>query len=380
LFTGMAIITELFGFFLLVSIFIILKEERTKAILLSLILPVVFFATMLTLMPGEFIHDTVFTLKRFGITPNSIVALSLTSILIYALRKKAIGILIRIRDLYIDVACDSVLLPGESKLPWDEKSEIAKKRLRSNAVLFLILINLLAGLTLILPFSDDALFGGVDYFSLGIIGLLMIKARDVRKFLLAFFLPLFVSTFFITGRTDHLIIPLLPFLCIGLVVFLKGIYNYMGSFPIPSLAIIILLSYPFAFVLYHDASSFILGNDLIHEDIEGRIEAAGFINSRTSPEDVVITDSHLGRFINSKTSVLLQSIAFQGRQIAYMAPDYGEGRFEFDPSHGNARFMVITPEVAEWLSEDDKEMFLDIQKWPTHSVGGYIIYENPARE
>ncbi|MBU4265952.1 MAG: hypothetical protein KKE96_01850, partial [Candidatus Altiarchaeota archaeon] len=111
-----------------------------------------------------------------------------------------------------------------------------------------------------------------------------------------------------------------------------------------------------------------------------RIEAAGFINSRTSPEDVVITDSHLGRFINSKTSVLLQSIAFQGRQIAYMAPDYGEGRFEFDPSHGNARFMVITPEVAEWLSEDDKEMFLDIQKWPTHSVGGYIIYENPARE
>jgi len=377
LFTGLAMITELFGFFLLVSVFIILREKRAKAILLSLTLPAIFFATMLALMPAEFIHDTIFTLKRFGITFNSLLILSLTSILIYILREKVIGILICIRDLYADLAYDSVLLPRESKLPRDERLGIAKKRLRSNAVLFLILINLLAGITLILPFSDDALFGGVDYFSLGIFGLLMIKARDARKFLLAFFLPLFVSTFFITGRTDHLIIPLLPFLCIGLAVFLREIYSYLGSFSIHSLVIIILLSYPFAFILYHDASSFILGNDLIHEGIEGRIEAAEFINSRTSPEDVVITDSHLGRFIRCRASVLLQSIAFQGKRIAYMAPDYGTERFEFDPSHGNARFMVITPEVAEWLSENDEDMFLDIQKWPTHSVGGYMIYENP---
>ena len=377
LFTGMAMITELFGFFLLVSIFIILKEERTKAILLSLILPVVFFATMLTLMPREFIHDTIFTLERFGITFNSLLILSLTSILIYALRKKVIGILIHIKNLYTDLAYESVLLPGESKLPRDERLEMAKRRLRSNAVLFLILINLLAGITLILPFNDYALFGGVDYFSLGIFGLFMIKVRHVREFLLAFFLPLFVSTFFITGRTDHLIIPLLPFLCLGLAIFLREIYGYLGSFSIHSLVIIILLSYPLPFVLYHDASGFILGNDLIHEDIDGRIGAAGFINSRVSPEDVVITDSHMGRFINSRTSVLLQSIAFRGRQIAYMAPDYDLERFEFDPSHGNARFIVITPEVAEWLSENDEEMFLDIQKWPTHSVGGYIIYENP---
>jgi len=379
LFTGLAMITEMFGVFLIVSAFIILREERAKAILLSLIPPAIFFATMLTLMPGEFTHDTIFTLKRFGITINSVAALSLISILLYALRKKVIRILIHIKNLYTDLAYDSVLLPRESKLPRDERLEMAKRRLRSNAVLFLILLNLLAGITLIRPFNDDALFGGVDYFWLGIFGLFMIKVRHVREFLLAFFLPLFVSTFFITGRTDHLIIPLLPFLCLGLAIFLREIYNYMSSFSIHSLVILILLSYPFAFVLYHDASSFILGNDLIHEDIKGRIEAAGCINSRVIPEDVVITDSHLGRFINSRTSVLLQSIAFQGRQIAYMAPDYGKERFEFDPSHGNARFMVITPEVAEWLSEDDEEMFLDIQKWPTHSVGGYIIYENPTK-
>ncbi len=376
LFTGLALITELFGFFLLVSIFIIIREGRVKPIVLSLILPAIFFATMFAFMPAEFIHDTAFTLKRFGITFNSLLILSLTSILIYILREKVIGILIRLRNFYTNLAYDSVLLPGESKLPQDERRETAKKRLRSNAILFLVLLNLLAGITLIFPFSDVILFKGVDYFWLGIFGLLMAK-NDARKFLIAFFLPLFLVTFILTGRTDHLVIPLLPFFCLGLVVFLREIYSYMGSFSIQSIVILILLSYPLAFVLYHDASSFILGNGLIHEDIDGRIEAAGFINSRTSPEDVVITDSHLGRFINSRTSVLIQSIAFQGRQITYMAPDYGRERFEFDPSHGNARFIVITPEVAEWLSENDEEMFMDIQKWPTHSVGGYIIYENP---
>lgn len=382
LFTGLAMITGLFGFFLMLSIFIILKdyrEERVKAILLSLILPAVFFALMLALMPKEFIHDTIFTLKRFGITFNSFLILSLISILIYLLRKKVIGTLIHLKSLYTNLAYDSVLLPRESKLPQDERESTAKRRLRSNAVLFLILLNLLAGITLIRPFNDEILFNGVDYFWLGIFGLFMIKARDAREFLLAFFLPLFILTFFLTGRTDHLIIPLLPFLCLGLAIFLKEIYNYLSSFSIHSLVILILLSCPLPFVLYHDASSFILGENLIHEDIGGRIEVAGFINPRVGPKDLVITDSHLGRFINSRTSVLLQSIAARGRGIAYMASDYGPERFEFDPSHGNARFIVITPEVTEWLSEHDEEMLLEIQKWPTHSVGGYIIYENPTK-
>jgi len=380
LFTGLAIITELFGFFLLISIFIILKKERAKAILLSLILPVIFFAVMLALMPKEFIHDTIFTLKRFGITFNSLLFLTLISVSTILLKNKVIGILIHLKNLYTNLAYESVILPGESKLPQDERLKTAKRRLRSNAILFLILLNLMAGITLMRQFNDDILFDGVDYFWLGIFGLFMIKARDVREFILAFFLPVFFVTFILTGRTDHLVIPLLPFFCIGLSIFLKEIYNYMSSFSIHSLAILILLSYPLPFVLYHDASSFILGENLIHEDIEGRIEAAGFINSRVSPEDVVITDSHLMRFIRCRTSVLMQSIASQGRGIAYMASDYGPESFEFDPSHGNARFIVITPEVTEWLSENDEEMFLDIQKWPTHSVGGYIIYENPTRE
>ncbi len=382
LFTGLAMITELSGFVLLPSIFIILrnhKAERVKAILLSLIPPALFFAVMLALMPREFVHDTIFTLKRFGITLTSVVILSLTSILIYLLRAKIIGILIRLKNLYTHLAYESLILPRESKLPPDRRENIAKRRLRSNAILLLILINLIPGITLIPPFNDNALFGGVDYFSIGILGLFMIRAGDTREFLLAFFLPLFIYIFFLTGRTDHLIIPLLPFLCIGLAIFLKEIHDYLKLFHVHSLTILLLLSYPFAFVLYHDASSFILGEGLVSEDIKDRIGVAEFINSRVEPDDIVITDSHMVRFIRCRASVLLQSIAAQGRGIAYMASDYGPERFEFDPSYGNARFIVITPKATEWLSENDKEMLSEIQRWPTRGVGGYIVYENPIK-
>jgi len=372
---GLAMITELIGFSLIVSIFVIFwiyknkKDEITKVLSLSLILPFIYVVLMLVLMPSAFIHDLLFTLRRFGITISSILVLSLISILTYTLRRRIIVILIHLRNFYKN------LIYGIVSFPVDEN--IAKRRVWSNVMLFLFLLNLMLGITLITPFNDDILFEGIDYFWLGIFGLFMIKSR-VREFLLAFFLPLFMFNL-ITGRSDHLIIPLLPFFCFGLAVFLREIYTFMNvNNPALHLAILILLSYPFAFVLYHDVSGFILGRNLIWEDIENRAEVADFINSRVDPEDIVLTNSHMSRFIKCRTSVLLQTIAIQGRNVSYMASDYGFDRFEFDCSYPKVRFIAISFEADEWLSENDREIFLAIQEWRKQRIGRYIIYENPS--
>jgi len=372
---GLAMITELIGFSLIVSIFVIFwiyknkKDEITKVLSLSLIPPSIYVVLMLVLMPSAFIHDILFTLRRFGITISSILVLSLISILTYTLRRRIIVILIHLRNFYKN------LIYGIVSFPVDEN--IAKRRVWSNVMLFLFLLNLMLGITLITPFNDDILFEGIDYFWLGIFGLFMIKSR-VREFLLAFFLPLFMFNL-ITGRSDHLIIPLLPFFCFGLAVFLREIYTFMNvNNPALHLAILILLSYPFAFVLYHDVSGFILGRNLIWEDIENRAEVADFINSRVDPEDIVLTNSHMSRFIKCRTSVLLQTIAIQGRNVSYMASDYGFDRFEFDCSYPKVRFIAISFEADEWLSENDREIFLAIQEWRKQRIGRYIIYENPS--
>lgn len=378
--TGFAMITEFVGIAIFLSVLLLFwiyyRKNFIKVFLISIIPFALFVSSMLILMPNAFVHDLFFQFERLGefekanIGILNTVFLALFLFLIYYSRNW-------IKNLYRNIAGDmiSLLNPNISQ----EKRD---RIIQNNIMLFLFFITLLLAVTLLAPINDEKIFEGFpDYFMLGIFGLFMVDSKKVRNFLLLFFLPIFLFIIKI-NRTDHMIIPLYPYFSIGLAILLYKIHGFVKSSRFRIIAILLLLS-PFAFLLYNDVSSFVLGKGISVENIEERIMVAEFINSNSDITDMVIADSHLVRFINAKASDFVHSVAIEKKKIVYMDPNLGDGRFIFNSSYRNAKFFVVNKGDIEELDEigekygSMKEILTEIEKWPVLRIGNYSIYQNP---
>ena len=362
---SLCMITEFTGILYLISILLLFwlyeRKQVLKAIIFSASLFVIFLLTMFVLFREEFTHDVIFQFQRFNLIPLLSILL-LFSLPLYHFRTKII-------DFYGNIPYEFFTL---FKIP-------PERAIKGNFLLFLCLSNLLLALTLLKPLSDQGLLEGIDYFWLGILGLFLINRKVERNSVLLFSIP-FLLFILILGRTDHMLIPLHPYFALGLVILLQRIYKFLISLSdsavIPVLAFL-LLSYPFAFVIYYDVSSFVFGKNLKPERVDERYAVAEFINKNTLPKDIVLADSHFTRLIECRTSVLLQAIAIEGKPIAYMAPDYKAERFIFNCSYRNTRFIVVDKKDKEWLKKNSKEISDEIKKWSVLEIGDYLIYKNP---
>lgn len=370
---ALSMVTEYIGIALFFSIILLFwlydKRDLIKVIVLSSSIFMIFLASMLILFPEEFLHDLFFQFQRFKFTSLNFFPLIFSLILLlifYRFRNEIIRIFMNfIQNLaYL--------------LNIKEPTEVLKE----NLFLSLIFINLFLATTLLRPLSDEILFKGIDYFWFGILGFFLVDRRYSR-ILLLFFSPLFFLILKI-GRTDHMLIPLCPFFTLGLAFLLLRLYRFFSRKRIISLVVLILLFYPFAFLLYYDFISFVLEKNLNVEDIENRYKVVEFINNHVDNSDLIIADSHFSRFIKCKTSVLLQAVAIEGKGIAYMAPDYGRERFRFNCSYRNARFIIIDSEGIEWMKENAmdneklNEIYEEMVDWSLTLIDGYRIYRNPA--
>lgn len=370
--TGLCIITVYTGIATLVGLMMVLYRFDRKNLLkfaaisltpLCITLLVVFF-----MMPDALFSDVLFQLNRFELIPL-LVGLGILFLLITLLRSSK-----SFREFFkFCMASFGKYTPNKF---FKQKTFIAMY----DIPLLLISLNLVMLIDLLRPITDDLMVRGVGYFWIGIIGMILMERDDERTVTLSYFIPT-IWLILELGRTDHMIIPLNPFLALGLAVFLLKIYSFIVSFGYWSryrFVILILLFSPFSLVLYHDWDAFI-AKGLTPEPISEGKSVTDFLNNNTSPEDVVLVDSHELRFLTAKASVLTQGIAIHGRQVGYYRGDIPGDRFVFNCSYKGAKYVVLEDGNLEWLRLlNASDVADEIGNWSVEfRTGNHTIYRNP---
>ena len=388
--TGLSIITEILGIGLFFAASILLwiyrKEKLLNFIVISTVIPSIFVVSMLILMPDAFIHDLTHNSGRVNYI--LIFSFSVILFLVYSSRFRRI-FFGYIHDTYV-IFIPSRLREINTRLYKNCVSYLYEiyrsviEEMKENLPVFYIIPSLII---FFMPPSDKLFVDNLDYFWLGILGFYFIKEKKSRDILFCFFLSFFIILWGL-DRSDHMIIPLYPLFCIGLAFFLDLIYGIsLGYFREKLWGInlnvtaltVLLVFYPLGVFVYYDTAAFVNGEFLSIEDIDARYKVADFVNERVVGDDVVLTDSHLSRMINSKTSVLIQAAAFKEESIAYMPSDLSKDRFLFNCSHRNAKFIVMVNGTREWAMNHTAlvKIMNEIQNWSTNEINNYLIYRNP---
>lgn len=359
---GLASATGIIGASLIPAIIFLLLNRKRKLMYGTIIMvtPLILYTIlMLALTPDAFIHDWIFLVNRLGINKHNIAGLMMIlSVAIFRERVKKM-----IRKSW-------KIFERDLRFTFGHHLDFFKN---DCPVIFLLVANISAAIIFTMtPLDDNILFNGTGYFLMGFIGLLFVKRRGV---VLSFFIPISIVVM-LTGRTDHMIIPLHPYFPLGLGALILWFFK---KIPVRASLMIVLLCYPFGFALYRDTSAFILGRGLERENIEELHELVGFINNNTLPEDIVITNSHILRFLNSKSSILTQSIAIDGTNVSYY-PGNIEDRFVHNYSFRNAKYLVLEKGVTDWLDNISVEHIArEIEKWPSvFETEEFFIRRNPS--
>ncbi|MFC2154257.1 ArnT family glycosyltransferase [Candidatus Altiarchaeota archaeon] len=348
---GLSLVTEYTGVAVAVSVtYLLWRFERRllwKGFALIALPVLVFVAFMLSWRMEFFIHDFFNPFTNLPGTPlNQTVLVVALFFLFYLLREKIIHILKSNigQMLYFSIRY--------------RNPDTRKKIISQDFYLLLSILYLVLSLTTLLAPSDESFLYGIDFYWLGVLGLIFFSS--VRHITLAFFLPIFLVTLKI-GRTDHMIIPLYPFFVLGLVFLITSLYQFWkrhisekrSTLEIVRPALLIFLLGFIATSFYHDANLFVLGEEISKTSPENYLEVAKFLNPILQSDDVVVANSNFPRFIDGNVCILTLSIAREGGSIAYYPP-LPEERFVFDCSFSRVDYFVLEEKTLDWLDNQSR--------------------------
>ena len=383
---GLASVTEASGIFTVFSVFLLgiiyYRKNLLKSTLIAVMPIGMFFFSMLLISRDSFVHDVFFqferlkTVEKVNVDPfTNIIGVFLLVffiILCYGSRKK-------ISCIYCNVAFFI-----ESCFYVDSEPGKTKRWIKDNTVLILFSLNLYAATALTQPIIRQTMFEGIpDYFLFGFIGLFLINEHKFRNPLLLFLATPIFSLLKI-NRSDHMVIPLYPYLAIGLAIVIWKIYDDVRSsekLKILSIPVILVLASPFAVILYKDFSAFVMSRGIDIENPIDRMQAANYVNSNTNAADIVISNVHTARFINARTSEYAIAYVSENKKFSYMDYTLGPERFTFNASPRNAKFF-IADEDLDALKKTEKysnlvDILSDIENWSCIKIGRNYVYRNP---
>jgi len=379
---GLSVITEFNGISLAITAFLlgVLFERKSLPRNMAIVLApaMVFSLVMLQIMPAYFIHDLGYQFKRFGFSPVVFLGSGLILAVFYAFADKLPSAYRMSRDFLRREA--TILFAEYDSIAWN-----------SGPMILVSAVHFYASRWLFHDFYDGYFIGSFEYYWLMIVGWLLIKDAAKRNITLLFTVPMLIVTLKI-GRFDHMCIPLYPLFSLGGSVLLQELYSFLRKLALlltnnKTLALCfsaILLAYPFAYVAYADFDTFVMGRRISREDVKSMIDAAEYVNNRTNKEDLVLTSSHLVRYISpANASIFIQGIAIH-TPIAYY-PALPPERFVYNISYRNAKYIVIPGnDGLAWLANEENGSFRNISReisaWSVEKeIGAYYIYRNPAK-
>jgi hypothetical protein len=315
--TGLCPVTEYFGLAFVLFYLVVLywhdKESLRLGLTLSLAPFIVFLALMLAFDGVGFLADAG---NYFGLYP---LALPGVIILAFAVRRFTP----RIHRFF-----DSVYL-GEGK---ETPAELA---------VWLILAILLA-----IPLEADGIYAGrlpIAFIALSVFGLMFIRDLVFRRAILTYVIG-FGAVLIILNRWDHISIPLVFLLSLGAAFFIDKIRRYLGG-NAQVLVAVLLLSLPFAIAFWTDLDAYAF-KGVCSTPVSGFQALNGFVNDRTTPEDIVATFTYLAPDLNAKPTVLEDVIPYNGISFASMRRPYEKGEFTENLSVENLAYVVVPPQLV----------------------------------
>jgi hypothetical protein len=111
-------------------------------------------------------------------------------------------------------------------------------------------------------------------------------------------------------------------------------------------------------------------------------QAADYVNSRVSAEEVVIASPTLAWMFHANAADFQMAVAATGEGTVHFPPDIPPERFAFDPRYSGARFVIVDNLWRNWGAVHIPgvlRMLRDVETWPlVFEAGSIQVYENPA--
>lgn len=235
---------------------------------------------------------------------------------------------------------------------------------------------------------------GITYF-IGLAGLFFLRRKDAGGFL--FLLYLFIIHIVLRKEdtiirfVHYPIIPILPFVAIGIAAFVLWAWNGIRRFsPAFLLLIPLILGSWFGIrqTMQGVEGRFITPLEFgMTKNTQDNFLAAAYINRNTKHSDLIISTSVLWSLLHTLNADLAQSVVFKGEKIFFYRQDYPRERFLFAPGVEKAKFVVMDDFTNEWRNQPSYSLWLPITKvikdieanWElVHTQGEFRIYRNPA--
>ncbi len=236
------------------------------------------------------------------------------------------------------------------------------------------------------------------WFPLGVIGLFALSDRDLRWISLLFFhFPILAMgrTVALHSLTFYYMIPLLPFIAVGIAALVGFIRSFVTNLPVAisqsPLHDRMKYALPVAIcgvLLFSSYQTFRQVNQGFHIPIDSFLikpedarQAAQYVNAHAQPGDVVIASPGVAWLIEGDVADFQMAMAAAGQVTPHLPADLPPERFAFDPRFEEARFVMVDPLWDTWaiihipgLSDE----LLTIRNRGTAFQSGSIeVYEEP---
>jgi len=252
----------------------------------------------------------------------------------------------------------------------------------------------------------------------GGLGLFLIPQRRQRVLALVLFygpLLLTVRAGAASGIASYLLIPLFPFVALGLAVLISRIVPWLirefesdldatlrgqsilQVWPqgwrtiravVVGVAVFVIALSPLVAML---AEGLFLNYSLSTAHLAGTLadppeaeRVAHFVNTHTSADDVVLASPGILWLFHAQVADFQQAIAITGHKTQHYPAGIPRDRFLFDCSLQNATFVVLDPLWRGWASQmmpEVAQMVAEVETWPLAlKTGDFEVYRNPTRQ
>lgn len=224
----------------------------------------------------------------------------------------------------------------------------------------------------------------------GAIGLVLLKLPRVRWIALAFFaipIVLLGRTMALYSLSFYYLIPLLPFIALGVASLIRyGTACLASRFgPRSSVALGVLIA---ALLLLSTFRLVERVRDGFRTDIDGFLldpmatqEAAAFVNQHTASSDLIIASPILAWMLQARVADVQMPLAYRGVTTPHLPGNVPAERWAFEPNVERARFVIVDNLWRNWAVPNVPgvaDMLQEIATWPIVLRSGEVmVYQNP---